>query len=68
MIIEKVIARKITQRINRLVFFPVKRSLSSLYDIEYNTKTNSSETKTPKPIKKQVFVGPKKDLYRESIE
>jgi hypothetical protein len=49
-------AKRISQEIERFVFFSVKNSLAELYGIEYSPK---------KPEKKKVS---KEDPYREEIE
>ena len=77
--IEKETAEKITQEINRFIFFPVKAELEKLYKIdvtpeektEIEKATLSPEEKpagiTPLPDKKpQTSSG--KDTYREEIE
>jgi hypothetical protein len=63
-------ANKISQEIDRLVFYPVKNSLEELYTRKVGappSKTTESTPKTTSP-KKEKPKAPKKDSYREQIE
>jgi len=66
--LEKKAAKKITQEINRFIFYPVKPALEQLYKIE----TAPSEKPTEKPgvetEQKKPEAPPTKDTYREPIE
>jgi hypothetical protein len=61
--LKEAVAKRITFGIHRLVFFPVRKSLNALYEIELNLPKVVSEKE------KNLKRGPKKkDLYREPIE
>ena len=60
--LEKEKAKKITQEVNRFIFYPVRIHLEKLYQTEitpFNT-TTTENTETPKK--------PEKDKYHEPIE
>ncbi len=63
--IEKGIAKKITQEINRFIFYPVKRSLEDIYSMEI---TPPAQMEIPGPMKKKTVEKGKKDTYREPVE
>jgi hypothetical protein len=63
--LEKEVAKRVSQEINRFIFYPVKSSLEELYKISI----------TPPPVGPKITppteklpVPPKKDIYREPIE
>jgi len=56
--LKKDIAEKIAFQIERIIFFPVKKELTEIYQI----KT------TPETVIKEKIKRTKKDIYRESIE
>ena len=69
--LEESVAKKVSQEINRFIFFPVKESLNSLYRIESPSEQGMpsklqketisvSESTTEKPLKS--------DAYREPLE
>jgi len=61
--VEKGVAKKVTQEINRFIFFPVKNRLEELFKIEIApppTRAAPSAEEKPK-------VPPKKDVYRELV-
>ena len=57
--------KKIAQEINRFIFFPVKRSLEDIYNMEI---TPPAQMEIPGPIKKESVKTGKKDTYREPVE
>lgn len=62
-------AKKISQEINRFVFFPVKESLAQLYQQPAETQTADSATlKTNEPAPENPPAPKKPDTYREPIE
>lgn len=65
--LKKDIAKKVTQEINRFVFYPVKRSLEELYSVEI---ISPAQTKTtlPSSTGKEVSASKRKDTYREIVE
>lgn len=63
--LKKETAKKISQEINRFVFYPVKSSLEGLYKIEIAPSAPMKDT--PPPGEKPK-VPSKKDVYREPIE
>jgi len=66
--LEKGMAKKISQEINRFVFYPVKSSLEELYKTEIAPPAKPTKV-TPAPEEKPAPPGPsKKDIYREPIE
>ena len=66
------IAKKVSQEINRFIFYPVKETLSSFYEIEFTPGGKimklSPEKKEKKRIKSAKKEPSTKDIYRESIE
>ena len=60
--LEKTVAKKVIQEINRFIFYPVKRSLEELYSMEI---TPPAEMKVPGPIEKKPKPSKRKDTYRE---
>ncbi len=64
--LEKDIAKKVAQEINRFIFYPVKPVLEELYKIEI---TPAEKPKgEAKPEEKKAEAAPVKDSYRELIE
>ena len=59
-------AKKVSQEINRFVFFPVKSSLEELYKIEITPP--AKPTKITLPSEEKAPVPSKEDVYREPIE
>ncbi|MDP2926522.1 MAG: hypothetical protein Q8N65_00035 [bacterium] len=71
--LEKVVAKKVSQEVNRLIFFPVKESLNVLNEIGTGTEeTAATETipgKTGEPMPRPKKEKPSKsDAYREIVE
>ena len=64
--LEKDLAKKVSQEINRFIFYPVKASLEELYKIEIAPPAKPTGI-TPPPEEKPP-VPPGEDIYRESIE
>jgi hypothetical protein len=62
----RVLAKAITQEINRFIFYPVKPALEQLYKIEIAPSAEAVEKAKPKLEKPKV--PRKKDIYREPIE
>ena len=69
--LEEPLAKKVSQEINRFIFFPVKKSLNSLYKIETPSEqemlsTVQKETASvPEPPTEKSL---KSDAYRETLE
>lgn len=64
--LEKEVAKKVVQEINRFIFYPVKSSLEELYSMEI---TPPAQMKVPGPVIDKKPTTPKrKDTYREVIE
>jgi len=63
---KKEVAKKITQEINRFIFYPVKPAMEQLYKMEITPL----EKLTAKPeIKEEITTTPpKEDIYKEPIE
>ncbi|OIO46007.1 MAG: hypothetical protein AUJ31_02685 [Parcubacteria group bacterium CG1_02_39_15] len=68
--LEKEVAKKVSQEINRFIFYPVKTSLEELYKIEIAPIAGTPVR--PPPRKKIEAEKPEKpereDVYREPIE
>jgi len=64
--LEKDLAKKVSQEINRFIFYPVKASLEELHKIEIAPPAKPTGI-TPPPEEKPP-VPPGEDIYRESIE
>ena len=64
--LEKDLAKKVSQEINRFIFYPVKASLEELYKIE--TAPPAKPTGITPPPEEKPPVPPGEDIYRESIE
>jgi len=62
----KEVAKKVSQEINRFIFYPVKSSLEELYKIEIAPPAKPTGI-TPPPEEKPS-APPRKDVYREPIE
>ena len=63
--LKKDVAKKLTQEVNRFIFYPVKTSLNQLYKIEIAPPAQMKVTPPPSE-KKPIPSG--KDTYREVIE
>jgi len=65
-------AKKVSQEINRFIFYPVKETLSSFYEIEFVPGGKIIELTPERKKKKKIdLVGKKpstEDVYREPIE
>ena len=61
-------AKKVTQEIHRLIFYPVKPCLEELYRVEITGAPVSSKPETPPPAEEKPSVPPGKDVYRETVE
>ena len=65
-------AKKISQEINRFIFYPVKETLSSFYEIEFvpggKIMKLTPEKKEKKKIESAKEKSSTKDIYREPIE
>lgn len=69
--LKKPTAKRITQEINRFVFFPVKEALSALYQIgkEAPAEEKAEKTAAATPEAAEEPAEPQRpDTYRESIE
>ena len=72
--LEKEVAKKIAQEINRFIFYPVKPLLEELYKIEIippaksATITPSPEEKPKAPPEEKPKAPPEEDIYREPVE
>ena len=64
---KKDVAKKVAQEINRFIFYPVKRSLEELYNMEI---ISPAQTKTtlPSATEKEKSGAKRKDTYREILE
>jgi len=58
-------AKKVSQEINRFIFYPVKSSLEELYKIEI---VPPAKPKVAPPPKEKPPTPPGEDIYREAIE
>lgn len=65
--LKKDVAKKVSQEINRFVFYPVKASLEELYNIEINPPAKPTKI-TPPPEEKPAPPPSKEDTYREQVE
>ncbi len=65
--LKKDIAKKVMQETNRFIFYPVKRSLEELYNMEI---ISPAQTKTtlPSATAKEKDALKRKDTYREIVE
>ena len=64
--LEKDVAKKVTQEINRFIFYPVKSSLEELYNMEI---APPAQMKVPGPaVEKKPTTPKRKDTYREPME
>jgi len=72
LLIEKDVAKKVSQEINRFIFYPVKEALSSLYEIEFVPGGKIIELTPERKKKEKIDLTAKKpsnkDIYREPIE
>jgi len=64
--LEKEVAKRVAQEINRFIFYPVKSSLEELYKIEITPP--AKPTKITPPPEEKPPAPPKKDVYREPVE
>lgn len=66
--LEKEIAKKTAQEINRFIFYPVRTELEKLYQTKVVAPSPTIEVK-PQQESQPTATGPKKDdTYRESVE
>lgn len=68
--LEKEIAKKVTQEINRFIFYPVKISLEEIYKVPI-TPPPAGVTLPPEttaPPEEKPTAPPREDVYREPIE
>ncbi len=68
--INKEVAKKVNQEINRFIFYPVRPLLEELYRVEITPPLPEKPgliAKTPAP-EKEESTPPKKDTYRETLE
>jgi len=63
--LEKDLAKKIAQEINRFIFYPVKPCLEELYKIEI---APPAKPKITPPPEEKLPAPPAKDIYRETVE
>jgi len=64
--LERETARKVSQEINRFIFYPVKPALEELYKIEISP---SEKSKKEMELKEEAPKVPsEKDIYREPLE
>ncbi len=71
--IEKDTAKKISQEINRFIFYPVKTSLEEIYKVPAapapaGPKIIPPSEVSPPPVEKPTVPAPEKDIYREPLE
>ncbi len=69
--LKKEVAKKVTQELNRFVFYPVRPALEELYKIETTPppKVEEGESSFAKATEdKEEKTPPRKDTYREPIE
>ena len=67
--LDKEIAKKVSQEINRFIFYPVKASLEEIYKIEIAPLAGTPVKQPVKKIEEKGEERPKKvDVYREPIE
>ena len=64
--LEKEVAKRVAQEINRFIFYPVKSSLEELYKIEITPP--AKPTKITPPPEEKPPAPPKEDVYREPVE
>jgi len=64
--LEKEVAKRVSQEINRFIFYPVKPPLEELYKIEISPPAKPTGI-TPPPEEKPS-VPQKEDVYREPVE
>ena len=63
--LDKNVAKKMTQEINRFIFFPVKKSLEDIYSMEI---AQPAQMEIPGPIKRESVKKGREDDYREPVE
>ena len=61
-------AKKVTQEIHRLIFYPVKPCLEELYRVELTGAPVSPKTETPPSAEEKPPIPSGKDVYRETVE
>lgn len=70
--LEEGVAKKVSQEINRFIFYPVKEGLFSFYEIEFAPGGRIIELTPERKKKKKIELAEKKpsteDVYREPIE
>jgi hypothetical protein len=62
--LKKDVAKKVTQEINRLVFYPVKSDLEKLYKIEI---APPAQMKVSPPVSEKPPIPSGEDVYREAV-
>ena len=63
--LKKEVAKKVSQEINRFIFYPVKSSLEEFYKIEI---VPPAKPKVTPPPEEKPPTPPRRDVYREPIE
>ena len=66
--LEEVIAKGISQQINRFIFYPVKPALEQLYKMEITSTGEPAGRKEEMPAEEKPAAPAGKDTYREPIE
>ncbi len=66
--LDAAVAKKISQEINRFIFFPVKESLASLYKIVTEGSAPKEEASGAAVAVSEKRGAPKTDAYRELVE
>lgn len=67
--LEKAVAKKVSQEVNRLIFFPVKESLNQLYQIGAAPEGTPAREAALILPSQETRPGPEKtDTYREPVE
>jgi len=68
--LEEKIAKKVSQEINRFIFYPVKPSLEELYRMEALPSSPKKPISAAEVsvLEKEKSVSPRKDTYRETVE
>lgn len=63
--IDKEVAKKVNQEVNRFIFYSVKSYLEELYETEI---APSAKPKVAPPLEEKPKAPPRKDVYREPVE
>ncbi len=68
--INKEVAKKVNQEINRFIFYPVRPSLEELYSTEILPSSPEKPDLATKVLapEKEESASPRKDTYRETLE